>query len=294
MIDLILGIVFFNIILILFKLFARYNVDNFQAIVVNYAVAGIIGVFMYEQPITVKEILSFDWLYYAVLIGLIFVTVFKFLADGTQKIGIAIATVANKMSVVLPVIASFILYGDSVTSLKIIGLVLALVGVVLTSSEKGKLNFDRKYIWLVIIIFLGQGISDILFNYAQMTLVLPIEAPLYISFIFLSAFAFGVVIIGIQIIQKTTVLKFKNLIWGIALGIPNYLTVLYFFRALEHGLLESSEVYPILNMGVIVLASLSGYLIFKERLAWANWIGIVICLVAICFISLERILLVML
>lgn len=295
MLDLILGILFFNCILILFKLFERYKVDNFQAIVINYAIAGSLGVILYLSSNSLKlgSVFEFKWIYYAILIGVFFISVFKLLAEGAQKVGMAISTVANKMSLILPVIASFILYDDSITVLKISGLILAIIGVVLSSSKAGKLSFDKKYLWLILIIFFGQGIADIIFNYAQATYVQSAQAPLFISIIFLSAFSVGTLLLIYRFAIKKETFRFKNIAWGIALGIPNFLTVYYFFRALENGLWESSEAYPLLNMGVIILSALSGYFLFKEKLALSNWLGILLCLVAIVLISLERFLLMM-
>jgi drug/metabolite transporter (DMT)-like permease len=288
MLDLILGILFFNIILILFKLFERYGVDNLQAIIVNYIVAGSCGLYFSQAKLTAAEIFDLPWIGIAVLIGFIFIVVFNLLAKGAQKVGMAISTVANKMSVILPVIAAFFLYGDTVSTLKILGICLALVGVVLSSIEKGKLNFDKKYLWLILIIFFGQGIADILFNYAVKTTVE--DASLFISVLFLSAFISGTFLLILAIIRKKeTILPLKkvgkNVLWGIALGIPNYLTVYFFFGALDNGFMESSQVYPILNMGVIVISALSGYLLFKEKLTFTNWIGIAISVIAIAAIS---------
>lgn len=291
MLDLLLGILFFNIILILFKLFERYKVDNLQAIIVNYAVAGLCGFFFSESTESIPDILKSDWVYLAAIIGLFFIVVFNLLAEGAQKVGMAISTVANKMSVILPVTASFFLYGDAVSFLKILGILLALVGVYLSSVSKGKLNFDPKYLWLILIIFFGQGVADILFNYAQQTYVEPHHAELFISTLFLSAFFSGTLILTTKLVRKKESLfpahkLLKNIAWGIGLGIPNYLTVFYFFRALENGFMESSQVYPILNMGVIVLSALSGYLLFKEKLTALNWIGIAISVLAIAAIGL--------
>lgn len=286
MIDLILGILFFNLILILFKLFDRYKVDNLQAIVVNYLVAGSCGFQFSGLTISTQEIIQLDWLYIAFLIGSIFVIVFNMVATGAQKIGMAITTVANKMSVILPVIASFFLYGDKITLLKIGGIILALIGVYLSTMNGKKLNFDRSYLWLLALVFFGQGVADILFNYAQEIYVKPSEAEIFISMLFFAAFVTGSLILLTKVMQKKEKLKAKNLLWGIALGIPNYLTVFYFFRALESGFMESSQVYPILNMGVIVMSAITGFLLFREKLSTRNWIGIGLSVVAIAAISL--------
>ncbi len=288
MLDLVLGILFFNVILILFKLFERYKVDNLQAIIVNYLVAGTFGYIYADNTPALKELVELPWIPLAILIGFIFITVFNLLAKGAQVVGMAIATVANKMSVILPVIASFFLYGDTVSAFKIIGILLALLGVVLSSIEKGKLSFDKKYLWLILIIFFGQGIADVLFNYAQKNYVE--NPPLFISVLFLTAFVSGLIILGVQVAQKKQTLfpikkLGKNVLWGIALGIPNFLTLFYFYSALDNGFMESSQVYPILNMGVIVLSALSGYLIFKEKLSVINWLGIAVSVLAIAAIS---------
>ncbi|MFT5824438.1 MAG: drug/metabolite transporter (DMT)-like permease [Crocinitomix sp.] len=290
MLDLVLGILFFNVILILFKLFERYGVDNLQAIIVNYIVAGSCGFIFAETNLTIAELFDLPWIGIAVLIGFIFIVVFNLLAKGAQVVGMAISTVANKMSVILPVIAAFFLYGDTVSTFKVLGICLALVGVVLSSIEKGKLSFDKKYLWLILIVFFGQGIADILFNYAAKTYVDENHASLFISVLFLSAFISGTFLLIVALIRKKeSILPAKklgkNVLWGIALGIPNYLTVFYFFRALDNDFMESSQVYPILNMGVIVLSALSGYLLFKEKLSLTNWIGIAISVLAIAAIS---------
>jgi multidrug transporter EmrE-like cation transporter len=78
----------------------------------------------------------------------------------------------------------------------------------------------------------------------------------------------------------------KNALWGIAVGVPNYLTLYFFFRALESGFFESSQAYPILNMGVIVISAVVGWLMFKEKLSLLNWLGILISILAIGAISL--------
>ena len=291
MIDLILSILFFTVILILFKLFERYRVDNFQAIIINYIVAGSCGYFMLESPPSFSELMELDWIPFAMIIGLFFIVVFNLLATGAQKVGLAVSTIANKMSVILPVVASFLLYDDDITVLKVSGIMLALVGVFLSSVEKGKLSFDKQYLWIILIIFFGQGIADIIFNYAQQTHVSNEESPLFFAVLFYAAFISGLVLIGFQVMRKKEkILPLKklgrNALWGIAVGIPNYLTLFFFFQALESGYFESSQAYPILNMGVIVLSALSGWIIFKEKLNVLNWLGILISIFAIGALSL--------
>lgn len=285
MIDLILGILFFVVILIVFKLFERFKVDNIQAILINYVVAAGLGIYTsgFEEPF--KEIIHADWKWHAFVIGIFFIVVFNFLATGAQKVGIAISTVANKMSVVIPVIFAFIVFKDTISALKVTGIALALVGVYMTSTTGQKLSFDKKYLWLIIIIFAGQGIADCIFNYAQKFYVEDAEAKIFISTMFMAACLTGIFMLVPRYVKGTSTFAWKNVWWGIGLGVPNFLTVYYFFKSLESEFMESSQVYPILNMGVIVLSALAGFIFFKEKLSISNWIGIGVSIVAIAAIT---------
>ena len=285
MIDLILGILFFVVILIIFKLFERFKVDNLQAILINYIVAASLGIYTsgFEEPFT--EIIESDWKWFAAVIGFFFIVVFNFLATGAQKVGIAISTVANKMSVVIPVIFAFVVFKDTISVLKVSGVVLALVGVYMTSTSGQKLSFDKKYLWLIIIIFAGQGIADCIFNYAQKYYVEEAQAKIFISSMFIAACITGIFMLVPRYVKGSSKFEWKNVLWGIGLGVPNFLTVYYFFRSLESDFMEASQVYPILNMGVIVLSAIAGLIFFKEKLSVSNWIGIGVSLVAIAAIT---------
>ena len=168
MIDLLITIGLFNIVVILFKLFQKYKVDNLQALIFNYITAGALGYIIYTSnggKVSISQIVQANWLLHAVVIGVLFIVVFNFYAFGTQKVGVAISTVANKMSMVFSTIAGLILYAETdFIVYKILGFVFALVGIYLTSINDGKLSFDKKHIWIILAIFVGQGIADVLFG----------------------------------------------------------------------------------------------------------------------------------
>lgn len=285
MTDILLGISCFTIILVLFKLFDRYGVDNLQAIIVNYFTAGILGLVLSQQEFNFQDIIEAPWISSAFVVGFFFITVFTLLARSAQKVGMAISTVANKMSVILPVIAAMYLFNDQLTISKIAGILLALTGVILTSTNGKELSFDKKYLWLILFIFFGQGIADIVFNYAQFHFVGESEVDHFFAVLFCAAGLIGLFLLAVQKLKGQVKLEWKNLFWGILLGIPNYLTLLFFFRSLESGWMESSQVYPIYNIGVVVFSALTGFLLFKEKLSWSNWIGISVAIASIVLIG---------
>jgi len=289
MINIIYTILLFNILIIIFKMFEKYKVDNLQALIVNYLTAAGCSYFFLEQDFSLDHVLNSEWIYHAMIIGTLFIIVFNFYAFGTQKVGIAVTTVSNKMSLIIPVCAALILYpNEEFTSLKGIAFILALVGIYLSSTKAGKLSFDKKYLWLIILVFVGQGISDAIFNdFAQsFKEVLEKESYLFFMTLFIIASISGILILSGKSFKGRNPLKLKSVFWGVIFGIPNFFSLLFFLRALSDPNLNSSIVFPLVSMGVIVSSSFIGILIFKEKLSRNNWIGILLSICAIYIFSL--------
>ena len=261
-------------------MFEKYNINNLQALIVNYITAGICSYFFLEQDFSVMEILNSDWLYHAILIGALFIVVFNFYAYVIQKVGISISTVANKMSLIIPVCAALLLYPEteSFTYLKAVAFFLALAGIYLSSTNGGKLSFDKKYLWLIILVFVGQGLSDSLFNdFAQK---FPNEVGyLFFMILFFMASFSGILILTGKSFKKRKPLQLKSVFWGIIFGVPNFFSLVFFLKAL------GNIVFPLVSMGVVVSSSLIGLFLFKEKLSKSNWIGILLSLCAIYIFS---------
>jgi drug/metabolite transporter (DMT)-like permease len=286
MIDIVLTIVAFNILIIFFKLFPKYEINNLQALIVNYFVAGSLSLYFSEQNFSLDYILSSSWIYHAIVIGVLFIVTFNLYATGTQKVGIAITTIANKLSLLIPVGVALILYpNEQISYLKIIGFILAIVGIYLSSTQQKKLAFDKKYIWLIVLVFIGQGIADAIFNNAQKTVVDEADKGLFfMCLLFIAGFS-GIIILLGQSIKEKPQLKYKNIFAGILFGLPNYITIILFFGALENSGLAATQVYPIISMGVIIISAFVGLILFKERLSLRNWIGLGFAILSIFIIT---------
>ena len=238
------------------------------------------------QPFNIIGVLHSKWIYHAIVIGCMFIFVFNLLALGTQKVGITISTVANKMSLVIPVIFSLFFYAsDTINFLKIVGISLALAGVYFSSTKGGKLAFDKRYLWLIATIFFIQGLADITFNHAQETAVQPEEMETFFGALFLIAGLAGSIAALPKIISKQEKLKPNALLFGIMFGITNYLTLQFMFEALNTPGLEPSLVYPLVSMGVVLTSAIAGLVFFKEKLSLSNWFGIGLAVVAIATLA---------
>ena len=274
--------------LILFKYFGRYQVNNLQAIIVNYFTAGSLALFIANANgirIVFQHIILSPYILPSLIIGLLFIITFNLLAYGTQKIGIAISTVANKMSMIIPVIIGIYLFKETLGIVKLIGIILAISAIYMTSTKGGKLSFDKKYVPIILLIFIGQGMADGTLSWAQKFTITPENTPLFFACTFLFAGILGSLFLLYELIVKKIRFQAKSILWGIALGIPNYLTLHFFVRSLQSPVLESSQVFPVVNMGVIILSAVGGILLFKEKLTPFNWSGIALAVIAISLIT---------
>lgn len=289
MLDLLITIALFNVLIILFKLFPKYKVDNLQALIFNYITAGVLGFSFYKGNFSFTEILQANWLMHAIVIGILFIVVFNFFAFGTQKVGVAISTVANKMSMIFPTLAGLLLYAETdFIVYKIIGLSFAIVGIYLTSTKNGKVSFNKKYIWIILFIFVGQGIADIIFNDCTKLPGAKYQTELIFVVLFFVAALVGVLMTVGKSVGSGFKFEWKNVLWGIAVGIPNYGTLYFMFKALHSSGLGASEVYPIISMGAVLSSAIIGWILFKEKISGSNWVGILFAIIGIAVISFGK------
>lgn len=286
---LLLSILSSTLIFVVFKLFDRFKIPTFQAIVVNYFVAASCGLLLFEGPTPFFTVSNSNWWYFALLLGGLFIVIFNLMAWTTQKNGLSVVSVATKMSVVLPVIFGLSYYHESLGILKGLGILFALVSVYLTSLKSGNvISVDRRNILYPILVFLGSGVIDTSLKYLENAFVTPEEVPLFSASIFFGAFIFGMVLLLVKAVKATVPLSFKSLLGGIALGIPNYFSVFFLLKALKSNIFESSGIFTVNNVAIVMLSTIMGIVLFRERLLLKNWIGVVLAIISIILIALER------
>jgi drug/metabolite transporter (DMT)-like permease len=290
---LIIGISCNILLLLILKSFQRFNVASFPAIVVNYFSAGSIA-FFFTNPKTIYIEASHLWLP-SLLLGVLFVCVFNLISLTIEKNGVSVATVSNKMSVVIPVVLAFIIYKDSPQLLKILGIIMALLSVFLVSSASTRSPLKRENetkegknkLLLPLAVFIGSGLIDAVVNYVQKKLVhTDGETSCFSGLTFFSAGIIGVVFFLLFYKNKASINIQKTIIAGIILSLPNYFSIYFTMKAIDTNFIESSVLYPLLNVSVVLGSTLGAYLFFAEKLSLKNIAGIALSVIAIALIAL--------
>lgn len=278
-------------IYVIFKFLDRFKINTFNVIIINYITAAILGILLTNTQVDITLILKSSWFPYSILIGVLFIIMFVVIAKSSQIVGIAITTVSNKMSVIIPIAVSIIIDPlDVLTNFKAIGIILAILAVFLSVYRKRKVEFDPRNIYLPIILFLGMGVVDSFVKYAQHNFVADDILPLFTVILFAMAAISGLVT---KLLRKTSfkdLLNKKILFWGITLGICNYGSLYFLIKALNYknsigNTMDGSIVFGINNLGVIALSVIIGLIVFKEKFLKINWVGIIISFIAIYILS---------
>ncbi len=287
MIFLLLNILANSLLLIIFKLYSRYKIDTQQAITVNYIVASISGIIAYSKPVQITSLPKYEWFYSAMVLALIFILVFNLIAITAQRNGISVAAVASKMSLVIPVVFGIIAYNESIGLLKLIGIVIALLSVYLTSMKNaGEFAIKRSNLIFPLLVFIGSGIIDTVIKFLESNYVEQVDVPIFSATVFGFAGVLGILNILYNIIVKSMKIFFKNIIAGVLLGVPNYFSIYFLIQALRSENLDSSTVFTINNVGILLVSTMVGIIFFKEYLTLKNWIGVLLAIVSIFLVSL--------
>lgn len=288
MIALLLSILSSSAIYIAFKLFGKHKITTLNALIVNYFIAFILGLisqgnFSFEHMLAVT---SKDWFYGSMALGAMFILVFSLMVVTTQKGGMSVVSVASKMSVAIPVIFVIVYYQESLSLLKLVGIGTALVSVYLVSVRKRDgLSIDMKYFIFPLLVFFGSGLIESSIKFLEDTYVPDDEISLFSANTFLFACLTGLLVFGIRRVTKKTGFKKKDVIGGILLGIPNYFSIYFFILALRIKGLDSSSIFIINNVSIVLLSTLLGIVFFKEKMIGKNWIGIAVAILSIILIT---------
>ena len=156
----------------------------------------------------------------------------------------------------------------------------------LASVKDDLKKHEKAGLLLPIILFLGSGAIDTTLKYVEINFVAENEVSLFSGSLFGFAAFFGLVILGIKTIKKPEPFGLENVIAGVILGIPNYYSIVFLIKALQIKGIESSTLFTINNVGIVVASTIVGLIIFKESFSLKNKIGIALAIFGIVLVAI--------
>ena len=276
----------------IFKLFVKYKVDIFQAIVFNYFICFCCGwLHLGSFPVHTNSFNS-PWMPYAMLLGLVFVSGFNTSALTVKYFGVTISQIMQRMSILLTVPFAVLVYRESSGGAKILGFVLAMLAIVLVNWPKPKeqdkiqeAGHRLNLFWIPFATWILAGVIEMVFLKVKYENLTNLEDPSFIISVFGTAGFLGLLVAIWGYANKRMEFAWKNIFGGFVLGVPNYGSMLFMLLALNGGL-EGSFVFPMVNISIIVSTTIGAVLLFQEKLSKMNWVGIALSIASIILISL--------
>lgn len=265
---------------LLFKQFEHWKVDTLLAVSSNYLMCITLGFLMPGDMSGIT--LNTPWMPWAFFIGFLFIAVYVLIAISSRELGVNATTVASKMSFVIPMTLAYSLYQADFTLLHGIALLLALTAVLLNSklSKQNKLNMLS--LVLPAGIFFGGGIADAALNYVEVKLLPTHQQGAFLMTLFGTSGLFGWCAIALNKLQGKQVFNVRSLLVGLLLGFTNFSSIYALLKSFRSEI-NGAFIFPILNVGIILLAGIGAWVVFKEKpspkQAWGMSLAIISILI---------------
>ncbi|MFL9843516.1 EamA family transporter [Flavobacterium rhizosphaerae] len=267
---------------IIFKT-ARCNIIRIpQIIFFNYIVALLLSYLFFDVQLP-EDVAPLPWAVYIPLM-LLLPSIFIFLAASIRNVGIVRTDAAQRLSLFIPILAAWLIFNEYFNTYKIIGLCLAFPALILILNKKADKQQGQ---WFYpVVVLLGFGIIDILFKQIALSSTAGYTTSLFI--IFCGAIVVSFIIGVYEIAFKSKKFNAMNIAYGALVGIFNFGNILFYLMAHKAFSSNPSTVFAGMNLGVIIIGSLTGVLVFREKLSAVNYAGIFLAIAAIVFITLSQ------
>lgn len=283
--------------------YARHRgVDIRQAIAANYLAAILLCWFLLKPSLAVLHAPGTPW-GILLLLGVLLPTVFIAMFNAVRFAGIVRSDAAQRLSLFIPLLAAFFLFGETFTSGKVFAIgvgLLALVCLLRRSESAGAERAGeratgsggqthamplagttsaghRVWVW-PLAVWLGYGVCDILFKQVART------GTAFASGL-LVAFALALLLMVIYLLAKRVTWRLSHLAVGLGLGALNFANIYTYIRAHQSLPNDPAIVFSAMNIGVISLSAVAGVVLFHERLSKINALGLVLAVAAVVLLT---------
>lgn len=262
------------------KLARQHAIHVDQAIAVNYLTASTLCLILLRPNLqSIPDNTATAW-WILGLLGVLLPTVFLIMAGAVRQAGIVLSDTAQRLSLIIPLLAAFLVFGEVFSHSKLAGIGVALLALICLlnkprSAQDSPTGTGLSSLLLLLGVWVGYGTIDILFKH------LAKSGAAFSSSLLLSFVLAAVLMFVWLACRKTTIWSPRSLLSGLLLGLLNFGNIYFYIRAHQAYPDNPTLVFSAMNIGVISLGTLVGAGVFRERLGRINILGIALALAAI-------------
>ncbi len=283
MIFVLLSVLCSVLVSVLLKLARRLQIDVGQAIAWNYVVTSVLTAWLLQPAVVTLRGPGVPWPT-LIALGILLPTIFLALAAAVRHAGIVRSDAAQRLSLLLSLLAAFVLFGEQLDALKLGAIALGLLALLCMVWRSGQAATATGVAgWLYpMLVFAGFGLIDILLKRVAMAGI-----PLSVSLQAIFALAL-LVAFAMQLWRRLRAgVRFtaRSALAGIVLGAANFGNILFYLRGHRALPGHPALVFASMNIGVVALGAVVGLFLFRERLSRLNLAGVLLAAVAIGVIA---------
>ncbi|MCU4577183.1 MULTISPECIES: EamA family transporter [Acinetobacter] len=262
---------------IVLKYLKAKGFDVFQMIAWNYLSASILCYYWFKTDLTHISFNHTPW-WLILVLAVLLPSIFLCLAKSLQFAGILKTEIAQRLAVILSLLAAYFIFGEHFSQIKLIGVVLGIIAILAIiigqATEQASKGINLKSALFLFSVWAGYAAIDVLLKYSSS---LGLQSAVTLNLAFIGAFILSIAYIAIT--QPNW--QPKNIFTGLVLGVLNFANIALYVKA--HMLFKETPaiVFAGMNILVVVLGVLSGVIFFRERLQAYTWIGLVSGIVAV-------------
>jgi len=202
------------------------------------------------------------WVLVGTALGIGFVAGFLLMMKGINDIGLAIPTSAARLSMLVPVVGSMLIYAERPDTAKIVGIVVGFLGFAFLGISQRRAGRSQEHrvgiggVITLVLLFIVVGSTDFTMKASLMNGADNNALTLVI-------FASAAVLCWLVVVVKKLSVSSRDVRLGLILGIPNFCSVLFLLLALR--VLDASRVFPAVSAGAVVLVTVVAAVVWRER-----------------------------
>ena len=278
MIHLLLAIASSALVSIVMRTSEKYTKGNHGMIAVNYVICVIMAAFYtgFGNLFPKTEGIGFT-LGLGTVTGVIYLVGLLLVQLNIQKNGVVLTSIFQKLGLIVQVLIAILFFKEQPEIMQIIGIIICLAAVVLINFEKEQTAIKFKL--GLFLILLNSGLCDGMSKVHE-----EMGNPLLADHFLLYTFGAALILCVILVIAKKESFGWKDLGFGILLGVPNYFSASFLLKALND--IAAVIVFPTFSVATVVVITLIGLLVFKEKLSKKQWIAMGLILVALVLLNI--------
>jgi len=213
----------------------------------------------------------------SVINGVLYLAGFVLLQRNIQVNGVVLSSTFIKLGLLVSMVISVVFFGERPEAWQWAGFVLAVAAIVLMNYRPGE-GKAGNMAGLLLLLLAGGG-GDAMSKVFE-ELGNPAFSGHFLLTTFLMALGLCLILFGIR---KEKAGKWE-ILFGLLIGIPNFFSAKFLLGALED--IAAVIVYPVYSVATILVVTVTGVLVFREKLDRKQWLALGMILVALVLLNI--------